>query len=705
MPNRLINETSPYLLQHSDNPVNWFPWSNEALEIAQSEDKPIFLSVGYSACHWCHVMAEESFSDQTIADLLNENFVSIKVDREERPDIDSIYMDAVQAISGQGGWPLTVFLTPQGVPFFGGTYYPPEDRQGMPGFPKVIASVLDAFNNRRSQIDDAGNRIIEHLENSSNFKSESIQQLGSDLVDKSYDKIKGSYDANNGGFGTMPKFPQVPLLEFLLRYSDTRNSDEALEMVTHTLDSMGSGGIHDQIQGGFHRYSTDANWVMPHFEKMLYDNALIANIYLNAHKATGNPIYAQICQTTLEFVIENMRSNEGSFYSSIDADSNHIEGDYYLWSKKEILEALGSEQSEDFGNYFSIGLTNSIDSEDRSTIIANNNLMYHPLKESQADSSSSLNRIIDTLLSKRAERTKPDIDTKTLSSWNGLMLRVLAEAGAAFQNDLFLENAKVLANLMKSRTNNQNGRLSHTYNDDEPGEEGFLEDYGFTINAFISMFETDHAKEWLDTAVELANSMIKDYWDPEAEMFYDTSSSSDALIVKPRNILDNAIPCGNSSSVEGLLRLATIIGDMEYRDIAEKAILGVSEHMTNYPAALAHWLNCLDYYSGQPKEIVVIGDKDNELTLDLIQVVHSLFIPNKVVVVTDPTSLVEWDHLPLMDAKVAINGLPTAYVCENYACKLPTHSVSDFREQLSLKGTSLNIASLVDFHNQGNMET
>ena len=705
MPNRLINETSPYLLQHSDNPVDWFPWNEEALSLAQSQDKPIFLSIGYSACHWCHVMAEESFSNEAIATLLNKNFISIKVDREERPDIDSIYMDAVQAISGQGGWPLTAFLTPQGVPFFGGTYYPPEDRQGMPGFPKVINSVLDAFTNRRSQVTDAGDRIIEHLKNNSNFKSDSNGKLESDLVDQSYNKIKASYDSINGGFGTMPKFPQVPLLEFLLRYSDTRNSDEALEMVTHTLDTMGSGGIHDQLQGGFHRYSTDPKWVMPHFEKMLYDNALIGNIYLNAHKATGNPIYAQICQTTLEFVIENMLSNDGSFYSSIDADSDHIEGDYYLWSQKEILEPLGTDLSKHFDQYFSVNIPDNIESDGRSTIVVNSDLNYHPLNQSQTSSKSDLTSIIGTLVTHRNKRIKPNIDTKILSSWNGLMLRALAEAGAALQNDLFLEHATVLADLMKIRAQNQNGKLSHSYNNGEPSEEGFLEDYGFTINAFISMFETDHNKEWLDTAISLTNIMISDFWDPATEMFYDTSSSSEALIVKPRNILDNAVPSGNSSSVEALLRLGTIIGNMEYRDIAEKAILGVSEHITNYPTALAHWLNCLDYYSSQPKEIVIIGDKQNRLTLDLIQVIHTLYIPNKVVLVTDPTNLFEWDHLPLMDAKIAINNLPTAYVCENYACKLPTHNVSDFRQQLTLKGNSLDIASLVDFHNQGNMET
>jgi uncharacterized protein YyaL (SSP411 family) len=476
-------------------------------------------------------------------------------------------------------------------------------------------------------------------------------------------------------------------------------------MVTHTLDTMGSGGIHDQLQGGFHRYSTDAKWIMPHFEKMLYDNALIASIYLNAHKATGNPIYAEICQTTLEFVIENMRASDGSFYSSIDADSNNIEGDYYLWSPNEITETLGNDLSKHFEKYFSIGQLDSLESSGRSTIIVNDPLSYHPLKHSQTSSTSNLKSVIDTLLIKRDQRTKPSIDTKTLSNWNGLILRVLSEAGATFQNELFLENAKVLADLMKSRVQHQNGRLSHSYSNDEPSEARFLEDYGFTINALISMFETDHNKEWLNTAVSLANSMISDYWDPLAEMFYDNINSSETLIVKPRNILDNAIPCGNSSSVEALLRLGTIIGDVRYRDIAEKAILGVSEHIANYPAALAHWLNCLDYYSSQPKEIVVIGDKEDKLTLDLIQVIHSLFIPNKVVVVTDPTNLAEWDHLPLMDAKIAINGLPTAYVCENYACKLPTHSISDFRDQLTLKGNPLDIGSLVDFHNQSNIET
>ena len=705
MENKLINESSPYLLQHSNNPVDWFPWGQEALEIADSQDKPIFLSIGYSACHWCHVMAEESFSDDNIAKLLNDNFISIKVDREERPDIDSIYMDAVQAISGQGGWPLTVFLTPKGVPFFGGTYYPPEDRPGMPGFPKVIESVLDAFNNRRGQINEASQRIIEHLQNSAAFKSNSTDDIDSNLLKNSYEKIATSYDSINGGFGTMPKFPQIPVLEFLLRYAANSDSDAPLQMVTHTLDMMASGGIHDQLEGGFHRYSTDSKWVTPHFEKMLYDNALIANIYLNTYKATGVSTYADISELTLEFIIENLSAPDGTFYSSIDADSNNIEGDYYLWSEKEIMGNLKSDLAEAFNTHFRIGTPNNPLEGERSTILTKDGISYSPLKRSRTDIDKNLTSIIKILVNQRNLRLKPSIDTKSLTSWNGLALRAFAEASATLKNNMFLDRARTLATLIAERVERDGDRLAHTYTDGKPGGEGFLEDYAFTINGFISMFESDYSKRWLDTAVRLANSMVADYWDHTTKMFYDTPTSAEPLIIRPRTILDNAIPSGNSAAVEALLRLSTIIGDMEYRDIAEKALLGVAEHLDNYPSALAHWLNCVDYYLSQPKEIVIIGDPADKATVDLIQTINSLFIPNKVVLVTDPINLQEWDYLPLMDGKVAINGLPTAYVCENYACKLPTHSILDFKEQLRATGPSLDITSLVDFHNQDNIKT
>ncbi len=704
MANRLMSESSPYLLQHKNNPVDWFPWGQEALNIADSQDKPIFLSIGYSACHWCHVMAEESFSDDKIAKLLNDNFISIKVDREERPDIDSIYMDAVQAISGQGGWPLTVFLTPKGVPFFGGTYYPPEDRAGMPGFPKVIESVLDAFNNRRDQINEASERIVEHLQNSAAFKSDTTKNLDSNLLQNSYEKISTSYDSINGGFGTMPKFPQIPVLEFLLRYAENNDSDAALQMVTHTLDMMASGGIHDQLEGGFHRYSTDSKWITPHFEKMLYDNALMANVYLNAYKATGTSNYADISELTLEFIIDNLSAPDGTFYSSIDADSNNIEGDYYLWSEEEIMGHLKDDLAQTFNTYFKIGTPNNSMEDQRSTILTKDGLSYSPLKRSRTDIDKKLTSVIEILIDQRNLRLKPSIDTKTIASWNGLALRAFAEASATLNNDLFLDRAREIATLIAERVSRDGGRLAHAYSDGKAGEEGFLEDYAFIINAFISMFESDYNKRWLDTAVSLTNSMIADYWDNSVNMFYDTRILAESLIIRPRTILDNAIPCGNSSAVEALLRLSTIVGDMEYRDIAEKALLGVGEHLTNYPTALAHWLNCVDYYSSQPKEIVIIGDLMDKATLDLIQLTHSLFIPNKVVLVTDPRNLQEWDYLPLMDGKVAINGLPTAYVCENYACKLPTHDVLDFKEQLRGTGPSLNITSLVDFHNQDNIE-
>ena len=685
MPNRLINETSPYLLQHANNPVDWYPWGEEALERARSEDKPILLSIGYSACHWCHVMERESFENETIAGLMNDNFVSIKVDREERPDLDQVYMQAVQMLTGSGGWPMTVFLTPEGKPFYGGTYFPPEDRQGMPGFPRLLTSIAEAYSTNRGEIDRVTKQLTTQM-SQSNQVSQGTSILTVDILHKAYSSLATNFDYQNGGFGNAPKFPQPMTPEFLLRYYHHGYNPRALELVELTLEKMAYGGIYDQIGGGFHRYSTDAYWLVPHFEKMLYDNALLARLYLHTYLITGRALYRRVVEETLDYVLREMTDSSGGFYSAQDADSEGVEGKFFVWSPDEINSVMGDADGEVFAGYY--GVTGAGNFEGKNIL----NIRQDPeeFAETKGLTADQLGDIINrgskALLEVREQRIHPMRDDKVLASWNGLMLRSFAEAAAALGRPDYLavaiKNAEFLARSMKS-----DGRLLRTYRDGQAKLLGYLEDYSFVIDGLLALYEATFDLRWLDEAVTLADSMIELFWDEGIGGFYDTGSDHETLVVRPRDVFDNAQPCGGSVASDVLLRLAVFTGKSDYSAKAAVPLRSLHQAMSQSPGGTGHWLSALDFYVSPPKEIAVIGPRDDPTTQALLDTVFHRFLPNKVVMGVE-TPLIPADDnseadIPLLAGRGMVGGLPSAYVCQNYACQLPVTDPAGLAEQLS----------------------
>ena len=685
MPNRLINETSPYLLQHANNPVDWYPWGEEALERARSEDKPILLSIGYSACHWCHVMERESFEDEIIAGMMNENFVSIKVDREERPDLDQVYMQAVQMLTGSGGWPMTVFLTPEGKPFYGGTYFPPTDRQGMPGFPRLLTSIAEAYKTNKGEVDRVTQQLTTQMTQSNQIpKGTSI--LTVDILHQAYSTLATNFDYQNGGFGNAPKFPQPMGPEFLLRYYHHGYNPRALELVEITLEKMAYGGIYDQIGGGFHRYSTDAYWLVPHFEKMLYDNALLARLYLHTHLITGKPLYRRIVEETLDYVLREMTDSSGGFYSAQDADSEGVEGKFFVWTPDEIRAVLGDADSEVFSSYYGVTPNGNFEGENILNIRQDPEAFAeaHDLTQEQLD--EIISRSSKALLDVREQRIHPMRDDKVLASWNGLMLRSFAEAAAALGRADYLEaavkNAGFLVGTMKSQ-----GRLLRTYRDGQAKLLGYLEDYSFVVDGLLALYEATFDIRWLDEAVTLADSMIELFWDEGIGGFYDTGSDHETLVVRPRDVFDNAQPCGGSVASDALLKLAVFTGNSDYNSKAAVPLRSLHQAMSQSPGGTGHWLNALDFYVSPPKEIAVIGPRNDPATQALLDTVFSRFLPNKVVMGTEnPLSaggIEGTPDFPLLQDRIMVGGLPSAYVCENYTCQLPVTDPDALAEQLS----------------------
>ena len=685
MPNRLINETSPYLLQHANNPVDWYPWGEEALERARSEDKPILLSIGYSACHWCHVMERESFENETIAGLMNDNFISIKVDREERPDLDQVYMQAVQMLTGSGGWPMTVFLTPEGKPFYGGTYFPPEDRQGMPGFPRLLTSIAEAYSTNRGEIDRVTQQLTTQM-SQSNQVSQGTIILTVDILHKAYSSLATNFYYQNGGFGNAPKFPRPMTPEFLLRYYHHGYNPRALELVELTLEKMAYGGIYDQIGGGFHRYSTDAYWLGPHFEKMLYDNALLARLYLHTYLITGRALYRRVVEETLDYVLRGMTDSSGGFYSAQDADSEGVEGKFFVWSPDEINSVMGDADGEVFAGYY--GVTGAGNFEGKNIL----NIRQDPeeFAETKGLTADQLGDIINrgskALLEVREQRIHPMRDDKVLASWNGLMLRSFAEAAAALGRPDYLavaiKNAEFLARSMKS-----DGRLLRTYRDGQAKLLGYLEDYSFVIDGLLALYEATFDLRWLDEAVTLADSMIELFWDEGIGGFYDTGSDHETLVVRPRDVFDNAQPCGGSVASDVLLRLAVFTGNNDYSAKAAVPLRSLHQAMSQSPGGTGHWLSALDFYVSPPKEIAVIGPRDDPATQALLDTVFHRFLPNKVVMGVETPLIPAVDNseadIPLLAGRGMVGRLPSAYVCQNYACQLPVTDPADLAEQLS----------------------
>jgi uncharacterized protein YyaL (SSP411 family) len=650
-PNRLIHEMSPYLIQHAHNPVDWYPWGPEALERAKTEDKPILLSIGYAACHWCHVMERESFEDEAVASYMNEHFVCIKVDREERPDIDSIYMEAVQAMTGRGGWPMTMFLTPDTVPFHGGTYFPPTDRGGMPGFIRVLQGVAGIWQDKREEVRQQSGAVLERLQAFANAASPSDDPLDAGLIHEAVVKLDHTFDRVHGGFGPSPKFPQPAVLELLMRAAASPAeacSESARDMVEFTLRRMAHQGIYDQVGGGFHRYATDRAWLVPHFEKMLYDNAQLARLYTHAYQAWNLPLYRRVAIETLEYLLRDMRDPAGGFFSSEDADSEGEEGKFYVWDHAEFTavapEAAGWFGVSERGNW-----------EGTNILIAASD---DPPEDARAK-----------LLEVRSRRVRPGLDDKVLTSWNGLALAAFAEAGAAFGRPDLVEAARAAAGFVLDRMRDGNGRLLHAYKDGRASVLGMLEDYAYLADGLFALWEATFEPRWIEAAQELAGRMVDLFWDEKGEGFFSTGIDHEALLVRQKELIESVTPSPNGVAALLLQKMAIITGDEAQAGRARQVLRLARTLMERAPQAAPSFLSALDFHLGRPKEVVIVsgaGAAGGEAE-PLLRAVWDRFLPNRVLAGGPPGI-----DSPLLEGKLPRGGVPTAFVCEGYACRAPT---------------------------------
>jgi len=671
MSNRLANETSPYLLQHKDNPVDWYPWGEEALQRARDEDRPILLSIGYSACHWCHVMEHESFENPAIAALMNEHFVSIKVDREERPDLDSLYMMAVQMMTGHGGWPMTVFLTPDGRPFYGGTYYPPEDRGPMPGFPRILLAVSEAYRTKREQLEESATNVTNHLHQHFAHDPE-LNALNPTLLDEAARSLAGQFDRVNGGFGGAPKFPSPMAIELLLRVYARTRAERALQMAEFTLDKMGRGGLYDQVGGGFHRYAVDAIWLVPHFEKMLYDNAQLAHVYTLGWQLTGEPFYRSIAEETLGYVLAEMTSPDGGFYSTQDADTEGEEGKFYVWTVEELREVLGDEDGDRVAGL--LGMTQ------RGNFEGSNVLSIPNVADRTTWRSDEIAPLRQKLYEARGKRVWPGRDEKVLTSWNGMMLRAFATAAWVFGNDKYADVGRANARFVREHLYRE-GRLLRTWKDGQAKLNGYLEDYANFIDGLLALYGATFEIEWLRFASELATTMVGEFY--EDGRFYDTGASHEALVTRPRDAYDSATPSGNSVACDVLLRLAHLTGDTNFAQIATDVLSGFGEPASRNAHGYARLLSAIDVAVGPSVEVAIIGDPAAADTRALLETLRDEYLPRAVVAVVGPDEAESQAELvPLFAGREQIDGKATAYVCINYACQLPTTDPAVMLEQV-----------------------
>jgi uncharacterized protein len=678
MPNRLANETSPYLLQHKDNPVDWYPWGEEALEEARSKNKPILLSVGYSACHWCHVMEHESFQNPAIAVLMNDNFVNIKVDREERPDIDAIYMQAVQSMTGQGGWPMTVFLTPDGRPFFGGTYFPPEDRHGLPGFSRLLRSLAEVYRNNFADIEKAANQITSQLAAYSNF-GPGTGLLSEELLHGAFQAITSNHDRVNGGFGDAPKFPQPMTLDFLLRYHHRTSRPAALEIVERSLTAMARGGIYDHAGGGFHRYATDAVWLVPHFEKMLYDNALLARLYVDAYRLTGSPFYRQVAEETLDYVLREMTDPSGGFYSTQDADSEGEEGKFFVWTP-EVIESVLGEDAGVIMRYF--GVTAEGNFEGKNILhVTSPSEEFAPAEGLDTETfRTKLEAARRKLYEAREERVHPGRDEKVLTSWNGMMMRAFAEAGLAFGSERYLSAAVRNADFLLSEMR-PDGRLLRSWKEGVAKLKGYLEDYALLIDGVLAVYQASFESRYLRSALELGDEMVRLFWDDSVQGFYDTGSDHESLITRPRDFFDNATPSGTSVAADVLLRLAVITGDVDRERKAVSVLRAMQPLIDRAPLGFGRLLGALEFHLSRPKELALVWQDGIESARPLREAAFEGFRPHLVAVGAREGE--DEDLTPLLQQKSAIGGKATAYLCERFVCQAPTTEPEELRAQLS----------------------
>jgi uncharacterized protein len=667
MSNRLAKETSPYLLQHQDNPVDWYPWGPEALERARSEDRAILLSVGYSACHWCHVMERESFEDAETAAYMNEHFVNVKVDREERPDVDAIYMEAVQAISGHGGWPMTVFLDPDGVPFYAGTYFPPDTSRGMPSFRMVMEAVVHAYETQREEIRERAPGTRARLGAIGEVEPRGGLP-GAVEMDEAMERLLSRADRRNGGFGSAPKFPPASSLELLLSRGE-------VEHVERTLDGMLAGGIYDQLGGGFSRYSVDAIWLVPHFEKMLYDNALLARAYLHGWQQLGHERYRRVCEETLDWMLREMRGPEGGFYSALDADSEGEEGKFYVWTPDQIRETLeipsdpncikfSTQQVDNLMQFYGVTAEGNFEGSN----------VLHLVQGAEAEEPEGLAEMREALFEARARRVRPGLDDKRLTSWNALAIAALADAGAVLGRDDYLDAARACATFLLEQLRDADGNLLRTYKDGRAHLNAYLEDHAFLLEALLTLYEASFEERWFVEARDLAETMIERFGDPERGGFYSTSSDHEELIARRKEVGDHPIPSGNSSAALGLLRLAALTGERSYEQAAAGVFALFGKPAVEHPDAFAHLLRALDFHLSPTREVALVGDDLAELAA----VAREKFRPHLVLAGGAEGA----GQPPLLADRGTVDGKAAAYVCENFTCRLPVTTPEELRKLL-----------------------
>lgn len=684
MPNRLAHENSPYLIQHANNPVDWYPWGAEALSRAHAENKPIFLSIGYAACHWCHVMEHESFEDPVVATLMNEHFINIKVDREERPDLDSIYMSATVAMTGSGGWPMSVFLTPDLRPFYCGTYFPPSPRYNMPSFRDLLTSIARAWREEPAEVERVSQKVAEHLRQSSQWGGTSAFPLTHSLLDNAADQLVQSYDWGFGGWGQAPKFPQPMTIEYLLRRGtqleasgETRDRPAYIKTAAHVLHAMARGGMYDVVGGGFSRYSVDNLWRVPHFEKMLYDNAQLALAYLYGYQVTGEEKFRQVCQETLDFVLRELTHPDGGFYSSLDADSEGEEGKFYVWDYAELETTLGP----DF-DFFKLayGLTPGGNWEGKTVLqrALDDKTLSARTALPAAELTVKLAECHARLLAARTRRVRPGTDDKVLVGWNALALEAFAEAGRILQRQDYLHAAARNASFLLENLSSD-GRLLRSWRAGQARHNAYLEDYASLSLALLALYQADHNPEWYTAALRLADEMVAHFADP-AGGFFDTRADHETLLLRPKDIQDNATPSGNALALTALLKLSTYGDRPEWRNLAEGMLVVMLETAVRYPTAFAKWLNAADFALGPTSEVALLGALSDPRTQALLETLNRPFRPRQVAAVSafPPPA----GSPALLRDRPLLNEQPTAYVCQGFVCRQPVNTPPEFSDQL-----------------------
>jgi uncharacterized protein len=678
IPNHLVNETSPYLIQHTYNPVDWYPWGEDALDKAQQLNRPIFLSIGYSACHWCHVMAHETFEDPQVAAVLNENFVSIKVDREERPDLDEIYMAAVVSMNGQGGWPMSVFLTPDGKPFYGGTYFPPNHSYGMPSFTEVVSSVIRAWHENREEIYNSAQKISQHLKSNTQWDLDGGAPIQTSELEQAAETLMKTYDWDFGGWGGAPKFPAPMTIEFLMLQA-TRGNQASLKVADHALNSLNRGGIFDVTGGGFHRYSTDRGWLVPHFEKMLYDNAQLANVFLHGYLLTNNVGYRSTCEETLDFVLREMTDPLGGFYSSLDADSDGKEGNYYLWTLPEIKNALVSPDEFDFiTRVYQLTTEGNFEGKIILQRPKNDGDTAEKLNLSIEDFRAKLQRCHENLRKYRNSRVRPATDDKIIVFWNALMIQTLAQAARYLNRPDYLEAAKKNASFLLSELH-PSDRLLRSWRDNQAKQNAFLEDYAALVLALLDLYQSDPDPHWFNSAVQLAREMIKNFGD-DSGGFYNTRHDQEDLIFRPRDLQDNVTPSGNALAAYALLTLSAYTDNSDWRNRAEKLIVGIQIVAFKYPSAFSFWLQTIDFAIGTVDQIAMVWSAENKAYIDYLNFIWSTYRPRTVVAYSEYPPL---ETAPaLLQDRPLRNNIPTVYLCHGFVCEMPITNLQELKEKL-----------------------